>query len=131
MALSLIACLPKPKQDYTVDQIPQINSLEEIMRVQAQTMDPLFAKRNQASYSADEFTAMAEAGRRIQVTSATVRDKFATQGQRKPSFATFAGQLNAQAGDLLAAADGKDAQRAAATLRSMKQTCAGCHKENR
>ena len=129
LAVVLGGCLPKPKQAYTNEQITQITSLEEIMRVQAATMDPLFAKRGQQSFSEAEFQDLAEAGRRIQATSATARDRFAAN--RKPSFVTFAGQLNSQAGDLLAAAEAKDAAKAAATLGAMKQTCKSCHSENR
>jgi hypothetical protein len=125
----LSGCLPKPKQAYSNEQITQIASLEEIMRVQASTMDPLFGKRGQSAFTDEEFASMAEAGRRIQASSATVRDKFAAN--RKPSFATFAGQLNGQAGDLLAAAEAKDAAKSAATLGAMRDTCRGCHKENR
>lgn len=129
-ALALQAgCLPKPKQDYSLEQIGQIGSLEEIMRVQAQTMDPLFGKRGQGAFSDAEFASMAAAGKRVQATSTVIRDKLAAG--HKPSFATFAGQLVTQAGDLVAAADAKDGAKASATLGAMRDTCRGCHKENR
>lgn len=123
------ACVPRPKQAYTVDQIPQIGSLEEIMRVQAQTMDPLFARREKPSFTPAELQALAEGGRRIQASSATVRERFAAG--RKASFAAYAGTLNTQAGELLAAAEAKDAARTRAALGAMRETCRGCHRENR
>ena len=125
----LPACVPRPTQSYTIEQIPQIPSLKEVMRVQAGTMDPLFKKRGQTSFTPAEFTTLAEAGRRIEATSAAVRDKFAAG--RPPGFATFAGQLNGQAADLSAAAQAQDAAKTSAALRAMKETCRGCHKEFR
>jgi hypothetical protein len=123
------ACVGAPKKNYTLDEIKNIDDLEELMKVQAKTMDPLFKLRDAASFTDDQFTTIADAGHMIQATSATAREKFATG--HKPSFVTFAGQLNAQAGDLTSAADAKDAGRTRTTLSSMKETCASCHKENR
>jgi cytochrome c556 len=126
--LSLAGCLPKPKQAYTLEQIPQINDLEEIMRVQAATMDPLFGKRGQASFTKEEFAAMAEGGKRTATTAGQL-SRFAAG--KKPSFATFAEQLIRGAQDLSAAAEAGDAAKVSATLGAMKDTCKGCHRENR
>ena len=127
--LLLAACVGAPKKNYTADEVKQIDDLEELMKVQAKNMDPLFKIRDQAAFTDAEFGSIADAGRMIQSTSATARDKFASG--HKPSFVTFAGQLNTQAGDLVTAAEGKDPAKTRQTLVSMKETCAGCHKENR
>ena len=130
IALLLLAgCVGAPKKNYQADEIKQIDDLEEVMKVQAKYMDPLFKKRDQPAFTDAEFGQMADAGRMIQATSATARDKFA--GGHKPSFVTFAGTLNTQAGDLVGAAEGKDAAKSRTTLSAMKETCASCHKENR
>jgi hypothetical protein len=130
LVLALLAgCVGAPKKNYQADEIKQIDDLEEVMKVQAKYMDPLFKKRDQAAFTDAEFGAMADAGHMIQATSATARDKFANG--HKPSFVTFAGTLNTQASDLASAADAKDAAKSRTTLSSMKETCANCHKENR
>jgi cytochrome c556 len=125
----LSACVGAPKKNYSADEIKTIDDLEELMKVQAQTMDPLFKLRDQTAFSDAQFGSLADAGRMIQATSATARDRFATG--HKPSFATFAEKLNQQAAELTSAADAKDAGRIRTTLSSLKTTCAGCHKENR
>jgi hypothetical protein len=128
--LALLAgCVGAPKKNYQADEIKQIDDLEEVMKAQAKYMDPLFKKRDQASFTDAEFGQMTDAGRMIQATSATARDRFA--GGHKPSFVSFAGTLNTQAGDLVGAAEAKDATKSRTTLSSMKETCASCHKENR
>lgn len=124
-----VGCLPKPKQSYTVEQIPQIGSLEELMRVQAATMDPLFGKRDQGRYSPEEFTAFGDAGRRIKASAGTVRERFAKG--HKPSFTTYAEQLATQADALVTAAEASDAAKSAQALTAMRDTCRSCHRENR
>jgi hypothetical protein len=73
VACSLIGCLPKPQKDYTPDEIASIQSLEELMRVQAHHADPLFAKRERGSFSDEELAAMKRAAAILQATSVRVR----------------------------------------------------------
>jgi cytochrome c556 len=122
------ACLPKPKQNYTNDQLKQIDSLEEVMRVQAATMDPQFGKIG-SKFSDADYAVLLTAGQRMQASAETVREKFSAK--RPPSFASFAEQLGKYAGELQAAAEAKDAGRASAALQQMRDTCRACHKEHR
>ena len=124
-----LGCVPKPKQDYSTDQVKQIESLEEIMRVQAQAMDPLFRKRSQTSFSPDELTQFGVAAQRLQATAATLRQKFAAK--YKPSFVTYADALGQSAADLATAATAADPARTAAALGAIRDTCRGCHRDNR
>lgn len=122
-------CVPKPKQDYNVEQIKTLQSLDEIMRVQAQTMDPQFNHIGQAKLSDAEFEGLAAAANKLTASSEALRSQH-SQG-RPPSFATFAGKLGEQAAELLAAAQAKDAGRASTALTAMRDTCRACHKEHR
>lgn len=124
--IALLSCLPKPKQDYTVDQVAQISSLDEIMRVQAHDMDPQFGKRDQASYTAAEFAAMVKAAARTDAASQTLNEKFA--GKYDQEFGKFAMQLNAGAKQLHEAASAQKGPEASAALKGMLQACKGCHK---
>lgn len=129
LALWQPGCVPKPKVDYTPDQIKSIDALEELMRVQSVTMDPLFAKRRQTTFTDADYGAMVDAAAKVQSGAAALRERFAQN--RRPSFATFSEQLGAEATQLKSAAEGKQADKAAAALSAIKETCSGCHKEYR
>lgn len=122
-------CLPKPKQTYSNDQLQQLDSLEEIMRVQAQTMDPQFAKIGQAAFSDEELNTLVAAGQRMQVSAETIRKRHGSA--RPPGFAVLAAQFGTQAGELVGAAQVKDHAKVSASLSAMRETCRGCHKEFR
>ena len=124
-----LGCVPKPKQEYSNDQLKQVGSIEELMRVQAQTMDPQFAKIGQGAYNDAEFAAMASAGHRIKTSSEVIRDQM-SQG-RPDSFKGYAGELGTRADELIAAAEAKDAGRASTALTAIRTTCRTCHKEHR
>lgn len=124
-----VGCVPKPKQEYTNDQLKQVASLEELMRVQAQTMDPQFAKIGQGSFTDSEFAAAATAGQRIKASAEEIRDRMSNG--RPPSFSAFAGELATRAGELITAANGKDATGISTALGAIRTTCRACHKEHR
>ena len=125
----LSGCVPKPKQNYNVDQIKTLQSLDEIMRVQAQTMDPQFNHIGQATMSDADYEGMIAAGVKIIASSEALKTQH-SQG-RPPSFATYASKLGEQASELQAAAQAKDATRASNVLTAMRDPCRSCHKEHR
>jgi hypothetical protein len=121
-----LGCVPAPKQDYTLAQLGQLDSLKELMRVQAQAADPLFNKRKQSSYSVQELQTMAGTARRLLITSAAVRDRFATG---KPArFSALASDLVTAVTELRGAAETREASRASAALESMRAACSACHR---
>lgn len=122
-------CLPKPKADYTLEQLKQMDSLEEIMRVQAATMDPQWKKMSAPSLSAADYAVLAEAGQRMEATAEAIRSRHSQK--RQPGFLTLAEQFQQQAKDLVAAATAKDGEHTKTALKAMKETCATCHKEYR
>jgi cytochrome c556 len=129
MAATMSGCLRKPKQDYTNDQLRQINSLEEVMRVQAATMDPQFGKIGSTKFTDAEFAQLVSAGQRMQASAEVVRQNHSAK--RPPSFASLAEQLGKYATELSAAAEAKDAARSSTALQQMRDTCRACHKEHR
>jgi hypothetical protein len=124
--LGVFACVPKPKQDYSVEQIGRIESLKELMRVQAAAADPLFGKRKQQSFSKEEFEEMYAGSLRLRASATTLRDRFAKNYPLR--FSGFASKLLDGATELGNAAAANTEQRAASALESMKQACAGCHR---
>ena len=123
------ACVPKPKQDYRVDQISQINSVTEIMRVQAHDLDPLFKKMDQASFTEGEYAAMVKAAARLQATAVALRDRFSESYD--PSFKDYASQTHQEAEKLRASAGSKQAPESSRALAAIKRACADCHKQHK
>lgn len=122
-------CLPRPKQDYTLEQLKQMDSLEEIMRVQAATMDPQWKKMGPAALTAADFGALAEAGQRMEATAEAIRTRHSEK--RQPGFLTLAEQFGKQARELVGYATAKDGEHTKTALKAMKETCATCHREYR
>lgn len=122
-------CVPKPKQAYSDDQLKQLESLEELMRVQADAADPQFNKIGQATYSDADYAGLLAAAQKLQATSESLRTRF-TQG-RGPSFATFATRMGEQAGELSSAVGAKDPAKISAALTGIREACRACHKEHK
>jgi hypothetical protein len=125
----LVACVPKPEKSYSTDEVAKIDSLDELMRVQAEKADPAFDKREQASFTDAEFTQMEEVGGMLQATGERIGDRFGNQ--YKEGFVKLASQLSAQAKSLEDAAQGKDAAGVKKALGELRDTCSECHAEYR
>jgi len=121
-----MSCVPAPKQAYGADDIANITSLEEVMRVQAHKADPLFSIRDEETFDDAQFAAMSEASAMLLATSAHLKS-FVGQGEYDDGFGDFAAQVNTQAEALAKAAESKDAAGASDALNKMKSACAGCH----
>lgn len=122
-------CVPKPKQDYSAEQVKVLDNLEELMRVQAQTADPQFNHIDQKSFTDEEYAAIADAARRLQVTAETLRTRHSQN--RPPSFTTYATRQFELSGELLAATQAKDPAKTSTALTGIRDTCRTCHKEHR
>jgi cytochrome c556 len=120
-----VGCVPKPKQDYSVDQLSQLDELEEVMRMMAHTADPWFAKEKQSSFTEAEFSAMRQAARVVVASSVNLRDRIG-KGRAK-DFVYHARRLNKGAEQLLKAAEAKDAAQARASLNATRRACKSCH----
>jgi cytochrome c556 len=121
-----VACVPSPKQDYTLEQIGKLESLVELMRVKAQAADPLFKQRKQASFSEGELQAMMQGAARVQASATTVARRFGKS--RKQPFGELAMKLGNSSTELLAAAQARQSARVAAALEAMRGACAACHR---
>lgn len=128
-AAAMGGCVPKPKQDYSTEQVKTIESLEELMRVQAQTADPQFNRIGQPAYNDQDYASMADAAQRLLASAETIRTRHSQN--RPPSFTTYATRLGEQAQELLGATQTKDATKASAMLTGIRDTCRTCHKEHR
>jgi cytochrome c556 len=114
------ACVPK--RDLPPNEIEKLGSLEHVMDVQATIADPQFKKIGESSYTDQDWTAFADVGNRLQVTS-----RKAKEFSKGPEFDAFADRLGSKAKDLEAAAAAKDARAASGALAQIKATCKECH----
>lgn len=119
-----LACVPK--RDLTVQEIPKLTKLEDVMDVQSTVMDPQFKKIGAASYSDADFAAFADAGARLQASALKIKDFSKGAG-----FDALAMQLHDQAKQLADAASAKNAVASSQALASMKSTCKQCHSKFR
>ncbi len=121
------ACVPEPKKAYSPDEVADITSLEELMRVNAATADPLFGKRDQASFTESEYAAMADAGAMIEASATQTGTQFGGKGNYDDGFVNYAKQLAGQAKALADASGSQDAPAAAKALTEIRNTCKSCH----
>lgn len=127
MAAALAACVPEPKKAYSPDEIQTLESLEELMRVNAQKADPLFAKRDQQAYTDAEFADMAEAAAALRASAERTGARFGGQAPFDDGFVAYAKELATHAQSLSDASGAKDAAAAGKALESMRNTCKACH----
>lgn len=123
----LAACVPKPEKAYSPDEIAGIDSLPELMRVNAAKADPLFGKREQQAFDDSEWAAMADTGVMVEATGKRIAERFGGQGEYDDGFVEYATKLSAIGKSLADAAGERDASAARKALSDMKSTCAACH----
>ena len=107
-----------------------LDDITEVMRVNAHTMDPLFAMEDQATFDDATFARFTEASATIRSTGAALQKPAIAKGFPE-GFVTFAKTLETEAGKLGTAAEAKDGAAAGAAIRGIHQTCRGCHDEMR
>jgi cytochrome c556 len=120
----LAACTPT--NNTPVEGIPKIQSLSELMAVQATAADPQFGKASQESFTDAEFAELAGVGAKIDATS-----KHLKTFSKGPDFDALGMKLNEKANGLSTAAAAKDAAGARTALTDMKATCKECHSKFR
>lgn len=124
LAAGLSACAPH--REVTPEQVQALTKLTDVMDAQATYADPMFAKRNQKSFTDAEFAMFIDGSARLQSTSLKAKDF-----SKGPGFDALAVQLHDQAAALGAAGQSKDAGAASKALTDMKQTCKECHSKFR
>ena len=119
------ACGP-PMKNTPVEEIPKLSKLGDVMDNQATTMDPLFKKMDQPTFTDEEWAQITAASSKIQATSLKIKDF-----SKGPEFDALAMKLNQQAATLGSAYASKDVNSAHQSLKDMKATCKECHKKFR
>jgi len=126
LAAVAATCVPKPKQSYTPEQVSEIASVEEVMRLLADRADPLFSIRGQTNFTQEEFTQMAQAAE-ILVAAGNHLESFVGQGSFDEGYGTFSKELAKHGAALLEATGENLPKSASEALSAVKNTCADCH----
>lgn len=122
---AVIACGP-PIRNTPVAEIPKIATLAEVMDNAATTADPQFGKRDNATFTDDDYKGFTEASERIGALSLKIKDF-----SKGPDFEALAMKLHGHAESLGKAAAAKDAAASGQALKDMKATCKECHSKFR
>ena len=128
---ALAACVPAPKRNYTADEASKLDDLPEVMRVNAATMDPLFAYEEPTAFDKDKtFGRLDQDAAMMKATGMALQNPRIAGG--------FPAEFLEQAKDLVVGADKladakKRNDRAAASLaiKEIHQTCRDCHAQFR
>ena len=115
-----------PKREVTIEEVPSIKKLDDLMAAQSTIADPQFKKRDQATFTDAELTNLVDVSAKIQATSLHIKDFSKGAG-----FDALAVKLHDDAAALGTAASAKDAAGVRASLTAMKNTCKECHKQFR
>jgi hypothetical protein len=122
-----LACVPKPEKAYSPDEVGTIDSLQELMRINASKADPLFGKRDQQSFTEAEWAAMADTGVMVEATGKRTAERHGGQGNYDDGFVDYANQLATSGKALADAAGSKDPSGARQALTDMRNACKACH----
>ncbi|MFP6685556.1 MAG: cytochrome c [Polyangiaceae bacterium] len=133
LCLAMASCVPKPKKNYTAEEIAGVEQVHEVMRVNAHYADPLFALRDNASFSDEQFAQIVDASKMLQASAAHMASKFAVKGDSRETgfydegFIDLSRTMEENAKALLAAGEAKNAADASVALNAMRGTCQSCH----
>jgi len=124
-AISALGCPPAPKQDYPVDELARVADLTEVMRVLAQTADPWFGRRTDASFADADYAQMLTDADRVAAAARAAAGPAA--GAQPAGFVDFAKALELRAGAWREAAKANDAPAVGTALEAVREQCRGCH----
>lgn len=130
VALALAACVPAPKKAYAPQEAETLSEIDEVMRVNAATMDPLFGQEDATAFDAATWAQVEKAAPMIQSTGKALQ-KPTIASPYPEGFVAYGEKLRAAAERLGAAGTAKDVAAATKEIRTIHETCRACHSEFR
>ena len=118
--------MPRPERNYTPEQVSEIVSVNEVMRLLAERADPLFGLREQANFTQEEFARMAQAAEIIVAAGAHL-ETFVGQKAFDEGFGTYSKELGQHGAAMLEATESNTPKGASEALSAVKNTCKACH----
>lgn len=127
--VGLAGCVPAPQADYTPEEISQLESLPELMRVLYEDLKPTWDLVDRAAPTAAELEAAGVVAVRVERAAGAVAERFAAG--RPEDFAADAEQLRARARELGRAAAASDVDGVRQAVDGIGKTCDSCHAAHR
>jgi cytochrome c556 len=115
-----------PKRVVTIEEVPKISKLDELMDAQATVADPEFKKIGRSSLSEADWRALEELAHKLEATSLRIKDF-----SKGPEFDALALRLHDRAGELGRRAAARDLSATHMTLAEIKANCKQCHRRFR
>ncbi len=128
ITLLAMACVQKPRMQYSKDQLAKLSNTKELMRVNYHELAPVWESAKRQSFSPADFKTMATAAARVEVASVSLTSKEVTRWF-KEGFVGHAATLGKHARALGEAAEaGKEAE-ARKAIKGINRACEDCHKD--
>ncbi|MFH2005567.1 MAG: cytochrome c [bacterium] len=119
------ACVPKPRIEYTSDQLLSLNETKELMRVLYHGLRPVWDSDKKSAFSAADYKAMAGAAPRVLAVSKALQFQV---GRKYPKdFAARAAELGKHAAALEKAAADSQEPAARGAIKGLNASCKSCH----
>jgi hypothetical protein len=125
--LCLTACVPAPRLNYTAEQLGEIDSLEELMRVAYADSKAVWPLEKKEPLGEPDFEALQRVGARLEAVASVTAEKFGPM--RPEGFAELARRMGGDAGRMREAGQAKDVSSARAAVKALGETCDACHKQ--
>jgi hypothetical protein len=122
----LFAAACAPKRVVSVEEVPKIGKLGELMDVQATVADPQFKKIGRSAFTDDDLRGLAEMAQKLAATSLHIRDF-----SKGSEFDALAMRLHDHADALGQKVASRDLSATQTELSEIKATCKQCHKRFR
>ena len=121
------ACVPKPRMQYTKEQLQGLHEKKELMRVLYHGLTPVWDSAKKSTYAAADFKTMARAAPRVVAVSQALLSK-KVSGKYPDEFARHATELGKHAAALEKAATAAQEPQARKAIKGINAACKSCHK---
>ncbi len=127
-AMLAAACVPKPRLEYSKDQLRDLHETKELMRVLYHGLGPVWKSDKKSTLAAADFKTMALAAPRVAAISQALQSK-KVAGKYPAKFAHHAAELGKHAAALEKAATAALEPPARNAIKGINASCGGCHKK--
>jgi len=131
VTFSASACVNAPRKAYTPSEARTLRRIDEVMRIHAEQMEPLFDVETRTAFDDATFVQMETAATMIGEGTAIAMQGDPVAQPYPTQFVDYAKDLQAHARSLGQAAEKKDGASAQAEIAVIHHICRACHAELR
>jgi hypothetical protein len=127
LSFSAISCVPKPRMNYSKDQLGKLEETQELMRALYHDLSPVWEGAKKETLAPADLKAMSGTAQRVDAIATALASKNMA-GKYKAGFTDQAAALGQHARAMQAAEDEPAARKA---LEGINKACASCHKDHK